>query len=207
MSENTIRIVARWGLPILPLALAIAQTARAYTYPLSPEAIREAYFLGKGDSNKRAKFFEKYTQFYPDPNSGQYVGMIEIETPYVLIAERVSQSVANYFAQDAEQDYLGKPAICRVLVQVYYGWGSASPTAQFQTAYVVRLKQNDREISSKKTWSEPLISNGSAPADPGFQMDVEYDAAKIDSGAPATVEVLAPDGQHVEQIFDLPSLR
>jgi hypothetical protein len=207
MPEGAMKIVARWGLPILLLALTIAQTARAYSYPLSPEAIREAYFLGKGDPDKRARFFEKYTQFYPDPNSVQQVGMIEFETPYVLIAEGVSQSVANYFAQDAEQDYLGKPAICRVLVQVYYGWGSAAPTARFQTDYVVQLKQNDREISSNKSWSEPLISNGSAPANPGFQMDVEYDAEKIDSGAPATIEVLAPDAQRVEQIFDLPSLR
>jgi hypothetical protein len=52
-----------------------------------------------------------------------------------------------------------------------------------------------------------LISYGAPYADPGFQMDVEYDAAKIDSDAPATVEVLAPDGQRVEQVFDLPSLR
>jgi hypothetical protein len=201
------KIVARWGLSILMLAPVIAQTARAYDYPLSPEAIRQAYFLGKGDPNKRAEFFEKYTQFYPDPKSGQYVGMIEFETPYILIAERVSQSVSNYFAQDAEQDYLGKPAVCRVLVQVYYGWGSPSPTARFRTDYTVRLKQNDKEISSKTSWSEPLISYGAPYADPGFQMDVEYDAAKIDSDAPATVEVLAPDGQRVEQVFDLPSLR
>jgi hypothetical protein len=201
------KIVARWGLSILLLALMIAQTVRAYDYPLSPEAIREAYFLGKGDPNKRAEFFEKYTQFYPVPQSGQYVGMIEFETPYVLIAERVSQSVGNYFAQDAEQDYLGKPAVCRVLVQVDYGGSSVSPTARFQTDYTVVLKQNDKEISSKKSWSEPLISYGSPYADLGFLMDVEYDAEKIDSDAPLTVDVLAPDGQNVQQTFELANLR
>jgi|ERR1700691_2111677 hypothetical protein len=207
MPEGAMKILVRWGLPILLLALMIAQTARAYNYPLSPEAIREAYFLGKGDPNKRAEFFDKYTIFYPVPNSGQYVGMIEFETPYVVIAERVSQSVSNYFAPDAEQDYLGKAAICRVLVQVYYGWMPPSPTARYRTDYTVVLKQDNKEISSNTSWSEPLITMGSASANLGFQMDLEYDAEKIDSGAPATVEVLAPDGQRVEQIFDLPGLR
>ena len=203
----------RLGLTILILAATAARPLVAFDYPLSSEAIREAYFLGAGDAGKRAEFFGKYTKQLPIPKSGQYVGMIEFETPYVVIAERISQNVSNYFAQDAEEEYLGKPAICRVRVQVYYGnYGSLEaptpvPTTRFRTDYTVRLKQQDKEISSKTRWSEALYSFGSAPVDIGVEIDAEYDAEKIDSSEPATVEVLAPDGQEILQTFDLASLR
>src|SRR5271155_5886204 len=114
------KLIARWGLSVLLLAMLIAQPAFAYNYPLSPEAIREAYFLGKGDANRRADFFGKYTQQLPAPKKGVHVAVIQFETPYVVIAERVSQNVSNYFAPDAEQEFLGKPGICRVRVQVYF---------------------------------------------------------------------------------------
>jgi hypothetical protein len=202
----------RWGLSILLLGLIIAQPALAFDDPLSPEAIREAYFLGKGDANRRADFFGKYTKQYPAPKSGRHVGVIQFETPYVVIAERISQNVSNYFAQDAEQEYLGKPAICRVRVQVFYGYGISQPrpgeiNSSLRTDYTVRLKQHDKEISSKTSSSEPLISSGSAPADIGLEFDIEYDAEKIDSAAPAMVEVLVPDGQDILQTFDLSTLR
>src|SRR5271154_4140220 len=112
--------IARWAFSILLLAVLVAQPAFAYTSPLSPEAIREAYFLGKEDANKRADFISKYTRQLPAPKKGVDVGAIQFETPFVMIANRVSRSVSNYFAPDAEQDYLGKPEICRVCVFIYF---------------------------------------------------------------------------------------
>jgi hypothetical protein len=200
----------RWGLLLLLPALLIVEPAGAYDYPLSSEAIREAYFLGSGDPNKRAQFFEKYTKRYAIPKSGQYVGLIQFETPYMLTAQRVSQNVSNYFAQDAEQEFLGKPAVCRVRVEVYWGYNSlqlpAGPNYHYQTDYTVQLKQDDKEIRVKSKWTETLVGGESAPIDIGIEFNNEYDASSIHS-ATATVEVLDPGGKTLVESFDLDSLR
>lgn len=204
------KTILRWALSILLPALLIAQPATAYDYPLSSEAIREAYFLGSGDPNKRHEFIEKYAKRYPTPKSGQYAGLIEFETPYVLIVQRVSENVSNYFAQDAEQEFHGKPAVCRIVVDVYWGYaGLQSPSGQnyrYQTDYRIRLKQDGKEIPIKSKWTQSILSGESAPVDVGIEFDTEYDADKIES-APATIEVLGPDGKTFAETFDLASLR
>jgi len=201
------RTILRWGLAMILPAMLIAQPATAYNCPLSSEAIREAYFLGSGDPNKRIEFFEKYTKRYPVPKSGQYVASIFFETPYVLIAERVSQSVSNYFAQDAEEDYLGKPGVCRIRVEIYFGIPT-SPAIRFRSEYAVRLKQGDKEIPIKAKWTEMMVSIYSGPIEDGMYLTAEFDADKIDSEAPAKIEVIAPDGDDdVVATFDLASLR
>jgi hypothetical protein len=50
-----------WARPLLLIAVLAAMAAQpmlAFDYPLSPEAIRDAYFLGHGNSDKRNFFFE-----------------------------------------------------------------------------------------------------------------------------------------------------
>ncbi|MGA8012997.1 MAG: hypothetical protein WB949_11280, partial [Candidatus Acidiferrales bacterium] len=59
--------ILRWGLSILLLAVLIANPALAYNYPLSSEAIREAYFLAKASFDKRQAFFEPYRHNLPVP--------------------------------------------------------------------------------------------------------------------------------------------
>jgi len=201
------KTLLRWTLSLLLPATLIAQPAVAYSYPLSSGAIREAYFLGSGDPNKRLEYFEKYLKRYPVPKSGQYVASIFFETPYVLVAERVSQSIPNYFAQDAEKDYLGKPAVCRVRLEIYFGYSSTQPS-RYDENYSVRLSQQGKEIPIKLKWSEPMVSADDlgAAAD-GFYMTAEFNADDIDSEASAKVEVIAPDGRNVVENFDLASLR
>ena len=204
------RTVRRWSLLLVLPALMIVEPALAYDYPLSSEAVREAYFLGSGDPNKRAQFYEQYTKRYAIPKTGQYVGLIEFETPFVLIAQRVSENVSNYFAQDAEQEFLGKPATCRIRVEVYWGYNSLQslpgPNYRYQTDYTIRLKQDDKEIPLKSKWTQTLVSGGSAPVDVGIELNNEYDADKI-SSAPATLEVVGADGKTLTESFDLDSLR
>lgn len=201
--------IARWALSILLLAVLVAQPAFAYNSPLSPEAIREAYFLGKEDANKRADFISKYTLQLPAPKKGVDVGAIEFETPFVMIANRVARSVSNYFAPDAEQDYLGKPEVCRVRVFVYFSYdnlGVIYGTGP-QMGFAVKLRQRDKEILSQAHAMVPIIWDGPGSGAAGMELDLDYDADKIDSSAPADVEVLTPDGQDLNATFDLDSLR
>ena len=192
---------------VLLAAISLAPPVSALDYPLSSEAIREAYFLGSGDPEKRVLFFDKYAKHYPIAKSGPYLASIRFETPYYMIAERVSQAFTNYHTPDAEQEYLGKPGLCRVRVEIYYGV-SDIPTAHYQTNYDIQLKQHDKEIPIKRTWTEGMVSgNDFGPTMPGVYVTAEYNANDIDSEAPATVEVLAPDGNNVTETFALDSLR
>jgi len=192
---------------VLLAAISLAPPVSALDYPLSSEAIREAYFLGSGDPVKLGNFLEQYAKHYPVPKSGQYVASIRFETPYYIVAERISQPFSGYHAPDAEQEFLGKPGLCRVRVEIYYGLSSTT-TAHHQTNYNIQLKQHDKEIPIKRKWTEYMIPiDDSIPFYPGEYLTAEYSADDIDSEAPATVEVLAPDGNNVTETFDLDSLR
>jgi hypothetical protein len=199
----------RRGLSILLLAVLAAQPALAFDYPLSSSAIRDAYFLGSGDPDKLTLYLEKYTKHYPSPKSGAYVALIQFQTPYVNVAEEVARRV-SYHAPDAVQEFLGKPGICGVRVEVYWGYAaSAAVTGRpsYATNYEVRLKQGDKQIAMKSSWTENLLAGTSAPIDVGIAFNNEYDADKIDADSPATVEIVTPGGATIAETFDLGSLR
>ena len=203
------KTVLRWGLSILLLGIVVAQPVAAFDYPLSSTEIRDAYFLGSGDPVKLGNFLEQYAKRYPAAKSGQYVASIRFETPYYIIAEHISQASAfsSYHAPDAEQEFAGKPGLCRVRVEIYYGI-SSTYIGPYQTNYEIQLKQHDKEIPIKRTWTEGMVStDNSGPTVPGVYLTAEYSADDIDSEAPATVEALAPDGNNVTETFDLDSLR
>jgi hypothetical protein len=194
---------------VLLAAIFLAPPVSALDYPLSSEAIRDAYFLGAGDPVKLGNSLERYAKHYPVAKSGQYVASIRFETPFYIIAEYVSQAsaFASYHAPDAEQEFLGKPGLCRVRVEIYYGI-SSTYTGPYKTNYNIQLKQQNKEIPIKRTWTKGMVStDNSGPTIPGVYLTAEYSADDIDSEAPATVEVLAPDGNNITETFDLDSLR
>ena len=201
--------------PVLAVALAAifaAQPALAFDYPLSPEAIREAYFLGKQNSDRRQAFLQPYKHSLPVPESGPQVGLIEIETPFTFIADAVSQAGSDYHAQEAEQDFLGKPGHFRVHVEIYFTatYPGANDTAaslgNFWSDFTIRLKQKT-EIPSRKVAGQPIYSDQTVSGYIGATIDVDYEVKKIDPGAQTTIEVDTPDGQQVETTFDLSQLR
>jgi len=203
-------------LSIVLAGLLIAPLAGAYDYPLSPEAIREAYFLGKGHSAKRAEFFEKYTQRLPMPEKGPHIAVVRLETPYAVVVERASESGLSYFPPDAEEEFLGKPGIFRLHVQIDLtaSYGTLLPSRpgairlrsdDFWRDFTFRLVQS-KIIRARAIHGMPIYGGGSASVLVGASVDLEYEAAKIRSG-PATVEVLTPDGQKTRVTFDLATLR
>jgi hypothetical protein len=205
--------ILRSASAMLLATVAIGPPVSAFDYPLSSEAIREAYFLGSGDPDKLALFMEKYTKRYPIPKSPSsgYVALIQFETPYLLVAEHVSQNVSSYHAPDAVQEFLGKPAICRIHVEVYWGYNAAPSVnglnTHYPTDYTVRVKQNDKEIQLKSSWTQSLYSVSSSPVEIGIAFNNEYGADKIHSDSEATVEIRTPDGSTIVDTFDLGSLR
>lgn len=199
--------------------LALQPTALAYQYPLSPEAIREAYFLGKGSPAKRDDFFVRYTQHFRAPKSGPYISLIRVITPYAFVVERTAR-LPNLLAPDAQQQFYGKPVALRIRVHIdltpTYGWQVRSPHGgvalrreDFWRQFAVRLIQRTQTIEPLSENGEPNYSfagEGAVSVLVGADINVQYDPAEVRSG-PATVVVNTPDGQQISANFDLSKLR
>lgn len=209
---------ARMGMALALATLLVALPVFALEYPLSPEAIREAFFLGKKDAQKRATFLAQYTQTLPMPETGPHVAMIQFETPFAVIVKRVSQEL-NMLAPDAQEEFLGKPAACRVFVEIdlttSYSAQLSSPSggvrlrsSDFWKDFTFQLMQDDKKIPADSVRGQPFYT-GSAQLPSvltGAYVTLEYDAEKITSG-PIEVKVGTPDGQDISATFDLDTLR
>jgi hypothetical protein len=89
----------------LTVCLLLIPSAFAFDSPLSPEAIREAYFLGQHNNQSTLSFFNPYFRVLPKPDNGPYIAEVEVYTPYVQIIEASRRRSMGYSAQQAEQDY------------------------------------------------------------------------------------------------------
>jgi hypothetical protein len=112
-------MIRKIALPLILYALLVPD-ARAFHYPLSPEQVREAYFLGR-NTDDRPTFFGKYLHTLPQPEDGPDIQCIEFRTPYEPVALRSQEHWGNYNVLDAEQDYATHPS--EVLIRVLI-WGT-----------------------------------------------------------------------------------
>jgi hypothetical protein len=204
--------LVRCGFSILLAAFAIAQPGLAYEYPLSPEAIREAYFFGKANPDKKTEFLEKYTHHLPLPKSGPYVAWIEVETPFACVVKKVARMPLNYHAQEAEQDFLGKPGCFHVRVEIDFTPTYPDPRAatavrsDFWRDFKVHLRQR-AEIPPRSVRGQLIYNEKALIGFTGATILLDYDVKRIDPAAPAIIEVVAPDEQHIQTTFDLAGLR
>ncbi len=189
-----------------------AAAASAYEWPLSPESVREAYFLGRRNDDKTREFLARCVKRLPLPKSGPHVSEIEIGTPYKQVVLRARQAL-NYSAQQAEQEYRQRPPVFLVRVQI-----NVTPTYrpnllvarpdEFWRGFQTRLVQKEaiapKGISGRLLYSYP--SYGQSAWVRGAEMFVEFDVTQI-SSAPVRIEVLTPDGQTAQAEFDLRDLR
>ena len=201
----------RFGLSVL-LVVAIGLPVFAYEYPLSSTSIRDACILGDRKDEHVAEFFAQYIHHFPIAKTGPYVDEIGLDTPFSQVVTRCG-TATNYHTQEAEEEFLDKPMIFRVHVQIF-GSPVFSPGAVY--AYVpdywkdfkFQLMQ-DKEIPSKAVHEEllyPPTDSYEVSLPIGVRIEFEYDAAKIDD-APVTVKVTTPDGQTFDSTFDLDRLQ
>ncbi|MDE3108830.1 MAG: hypothetical protein KGL02_02710 [Acidobacteriota bacterium] len=201
------------------IGLFACQPALAYQSPLSPEAVREAYFLGKANASQREDFFARYTRNFRAPKSGPYISLIRVITPYAFVVERTAQ-LQNLLAPDAQQQFYGKPIAIRIRVHIdltpTYSWQVRSPHGgvalrreDFWRDFTVRLIQRTQTIQPLNETGEPIYSfagRGEMSVLVGADIDVQYDPEQVRSG-PATVVVNTPDGQQISANFDLSKVR
>ena len=209
-----VRIVA----VVAAVAVVTVPVLAAFSYPLSSEAIREAYFLGNRNDEQTADFLAKYTHTFPQPKSGPYVEEIGIETPFTQIV-RHAKITPGYNAPDAVQEFQGKPLPFRVHVDImltsnYAPIPPESDTGEYQWVpdfwddFKVHLLQNGNEIPSTVRRGGPLYAYGGneLPYVTGARVQVDYDPEKIQS-EPLAIIVVTPGHGRVETTFELGRLR
>ena len=204
----------------LLVGLLVVQPASAYEHPLSSDAVRDAYFIGKANASKREAFLAKYTQHFARPKDGPYISLIRVITPFAFVMERTARSVLGFYAPDAVQQFYGKPIAVRVRVRINltpsYGWqvhsrngGVRLRSPNFWRKFSVQLIHGNRVLPPAARRGQPdysFATGGSSSVLTGADIEMEYDPAEVRS-APATVVVQEPDGRKIEATFNLANLR
>lgn len=202
------RFRLRANLRALALTLAIVPAAFAYEYPLSPSAIRDAYFRGTGPKGTEGDFYAKYIHNLSIPRTAPPVSYDSLETPYLQVAEHARDAV-NYDAQDAVEEFLNRDMEFRVFTEVYYRPRRAAAAESGTHDIKVRLLQHDRRIDVEITDRSDLNVFRDAETSQesiGQHVELQCNADKIDS-SPLTIEVETPDGQHAETTYDLSEIK
>lgn len=191
----------RSGLCAFVFAILIAMPVLAYEYPLSADAIRDAYFLATRAGHESAQFVSLYTHTVPKLKVGSYTSIVTIETPYLQVAELVRPKI-NYHAQDAVADFFGKEQDFRIQMDIYF-FRSISESVK------VDLIQNDKEVipraimrSSIYPMEDEYYQGGSI----GEHLEIECAPEKIDSSV-LTIKFVLPDRRNAQTKFDLAGLR
>jgi len=131
---------------VLAAALLLPPPSSAFDTPLSPEAVRDAYFLGQHNDKSTLSFFSQYVKTLPAPDQGAYISEVEIYTPYVQIIEHSRRLSGAYSAQQAELDYRHSHDKLYVRVRINF-------TDTYGALELYRSAKGDKELSGR---DEPL---------------------------------------------------
>jgi hypothetical protein len=185
------------------LCLALALPAWAYDYPLSSQAIRDAYFLGSREGGLTPQFLAQYSHRVSELHQGNCTSEIRLETPFLQVTDYTSK-VPNYSSQDAVKAFYDKPLKLRIFLNLCYMREAPPP-------YSVKIKivQNKKEVvpasDTRFFYAEPIDELAVLPPN-GERVQMEFDAQKFDSST-ITFLIDTPNGQHVTAEFDLQGIR
>jgi hypothetical protein len=130
---------------LLPIAL-LTPSCVAFDAPLSPEAVREAYFLGQHNNQSTLSFFSQYVKTLLAPDKGAYISEVEIYTPYAQLIEASRRRTGSYSAQQAELDYRHGHDKLYVRIRINF-------TDTYGSLELYRSAKGDKQLSGR---DEPL---------------------------------------------------
>ncbi len=187
----------------LLLSLSLALPASAYDYPLSENAIRDAYFQGKQEAGLGTDFLARYSRSIPELKVEPYVSRVRIETPFFQVAEHAGKAL-NYSAQDAVKDFSGKQAVFHMYLEICYE--ADAPLPNSVKISVIQKNQQVAPLSDKRSAFFPPTDVYTRVPNLGEKISLEFNPAKFDSST-LTIRIDAPDGQRATVEFDLQSVR
>ena len=130
----------------LAVSFLLIPPAFAFDTPLSPEAVRDAYFLGQHNDQSTLSFFSQYVRTLPAPDKGPYIAEVEIYTPYTQIIEHSRRLSGSYSAQQADLDYRHGHDKLYVRVRINF-------TDTYGALELYRSAKGDKQLSGR---DEPL---------------------------------------------------
>lgn len=184
------------------VGLMLVFPAWAYDVPLSESSIRDAYYLGTRATTLGPDFLREYTQSIPELKVGRFASVIRLETPFSQIAIASAKRV-GYSAQDAVQEFLGKPLAFRISVGICYKIDAP------ENAVRIKVLQNKKEIvleSYKSSPYYPASDEYTRVSSIGEKVEMEFQPSNVESST-LLIVVDTPDGRHAEAVFDLQTLR
>jgi hypothetical protein len=216
---------SRSHVALLLSILFICPAVFAFSLPLSDEAVREAYFLGKRRDESTARFLDKYKQHLVAPENGPYIASVELLTPFALEVLASSEQTMGYSAQQAEAEHRGKQERMAMNIEVLLtdsygalitrptGSRSGSPVGyalrspEFWRDIEVEVMVRDKIVKASHVRGEPsyLCSEGACQLT-GATIRLEFSAEALDSDS-ATVHVVPPEGPDVWVDFDFRAVR
>jgi hypothetical protein len=195
--------LSRSGFTALLLSFVLVSPSFAYDCPLTPSAIRDAYFLGTRQAASSPDFLKQYSRRIAELHQGSCTSEVRIETPFLQIAEYVG-SMPNYSAQDAVKEFFDHPMPLRIFLNVCY-MREAPPPNSIKIKSIQNKKEALPATDVRSAYAEPVGEYGTLPPN-GERAKLEFDAKKFDSST-LTILIDTPDGQHAEIEFDIQSLR
>lgn len=124
------------------VSLLLIPSALAFDTPLSPEAVREAYFLGQHNNQSTLDFFSPYLRTLAPPDKGPYIAEVEIYTPFTQIMETSRRRSMGYSAQQAELDYRHSRDKIYIRVRIDF-------TDTYGALELYRSAKADKELSGR----------------------------------------------------------
>lgn len=195
--------------PAVLVVLALPSISAAYQQPLSPESVREAYFLGR-QTERAGAFLRRYTQTPFAPlGSLVDVARIALLTPYAQIVSASHSDMADQNAVDVDQEYSNRSLPLLVRLWLYPPARYVGPFQVFD-ASVRKLSivvSQSRRIAARGSAYTTLYSAGDAGRWPsGLEVELTFDAGQF-RPAPVNVVVSSPGGGRVSAAFDLSTLQ
>lgn len=202
---------------VLSASMLFVNSVSAMTYPLTPEDVRDAYFLGR-DVEKRLTFFAKCVHFPAQSDKGPDVHLIEFRTPYQQIALKSQENRGNYSAQQAQQDYAAHPneVVIRVCICATQTFSFTAPPSEpnsgkspswtpkdYLRGFDFHVSQRSSIVPQALTVERANL--GCADFD-GFAAFLHFRAEQFQSGN-VRIAVTRPDGTAVGTEFDLDQLK
>jgi hypothetical protein len=205
--------------------LLLSSPALGFNFPLSDEAIREAYFLGQRRDESMAHFLAKYKKVLPVPRSGPKISSVAFVTPFARLI-LLSSERANYSAQQAAQEHRGQAELVSITIRVQltssYGAFIAAPTGPSSgspTGYTLRSPDFWKDIDVQVVMDDKTLEPTDFTGEPnylcgddggcvltGATLHLEL-PAKLFTSDSASVQIAPPEGLDVSVGFDLTALR
>jgi hypothetical protein len=196
----------------LLLCALLAPPALAFYHHLSPEQVREAYFLGRHGQQAR-EFLGRYEKEFPSSSGpGIDFSRVQILTPYAQIVSASFSDLLNDNAVDADQMYGNRSFAFLINVWVFCSSANGYSGVPFESC--ANLIRHSSIVVSQASVLKPqslsyvtlYTSTKDATWPYGIEIELHLDASQF-RPAPVEIAVSAPDGQHADATFDLSTLK